>query len=109
MEKEKSSLIVPTKNFFQKIKEFFVNIFKKQNHNYKQEKAKNNKDIQTVGANNKEDFFEKYNAYKANQLDISVFTGAELVKINAMLEEEIKINKEKFVNALNQYRILQNN
>lgn len=119
MEEKNKSLIIATKTFFKKIKDFFINLFvkseNKENNNEEINAESSIEDTLDKEKNNneekldeKEEFFKKYNAYKAHEIDVSELTGSELIKINAMLEEENKKNKEKMFDAMEQYRKSQN-
>ena len=111
MEEKNNGLIVVAKTFFKRVKEFFLNLLKKEdekiNENAVEEfETKTNKNETTKVEENtdeKEEFFKKYEAFKAEKIDVSELSGSELVKMNAMLEEETKLNKQKLQNALNEF------
>ena len=115
MEEKNNGLIVAAKTFFKKVKEFFLNLFKKE-----EIKTEEVKEEVTVGevpvieikkkeeqkeetADDKEEFFKKYELFKAEKLDVSELSGSELVKMNAMLEEEMRMNRDKLNDALNEF------
>lgn len=111
MEENNKGLVVVAKTFFKRVKEFVLNLFKKEdekiNENTVEEfEAKTDKnEIAKVEDNTDErdEFFKKYEAFKAEKIDVSELSGSELVKMNAMLEEETKLNKQKLQNALNEF------
>lgn len=111
MEEKNNGLIVAAKTFFKSVKEFFLNLFKKEskmNETAEEEKVvieENKNEIPEVkdDIDDKKEFFKKYEAFKAEKLDVSELSGSELIKMNAMLEEETKINKQKLQNALNKF------
>ena len=111
MEEKNNELIVAAKTFFKKVKEFFLNLFKNE---VKEKEATDEENVVVEEnkieiTNDKEDidekkeFFKKYEEFKAEKLDVSELSGSELVKMNAMLEEETKMNKQKLQNALNEF------
>lgn len=119
MEEKNNGLIVAAKTFFKKVKEFFLNLFKKEEIKTEEVKEEVKEEV-TVGevpvieikkkeeqkeetADDKEEFFKKYELFKAEKLDVSELSGSELVKMNAMLEEEMKMNKNKLNEALNEF------
>lgn len=111
MEENNKGLVVVAKTFFKRVKEFFLNLFKKEdekiNENTVEEfESKTDKNEITKVEDNtdeREEFFKKYEAFKAEKIDVSELSGSELVKMNAMLEEETKLNKQKLQNALNEF------
>lgn len=111
MEENNKGLIVAAKTFFKKVKEFFLNLLKKEDEKINEIvieeieiKTDKNENIDVENTSDKkEEFFKKYEAFKAEKIDVSELSGSELVKMNAMLEEETKMNKQKLQNALNQF------
>lgn len=106
MENKNNSLIVVTKSIFNKIKNFFRNIFnKKVIENEPSESSNKIEDINTItekieevensSYNDKEEFFKKYKEFKEGKIKASDFTGAEKVKLSSILDEELKINSKK--------------
>ncbi len=114
MENKNNGLIVVTKSIFDKIKDFFKNIFSKKvteeiSHEVSNQKEDNvlevvQKEIETNQQKDKKEFFKKYNELKEGKISASDFTGSEKVKLNLMLDEELNINSkklEKIQNILN--------
>lgn len=107
MENKNNSLIVVTKSIFDKIKNFFRNIFnKKVIKDMPSENLNKVEDIDTIaekieeeiGSNSEDDkkeFFKKYNDLKNEKVDASDFTGAEKVKLSSILDEELNISRKK--------------
>lgn len=111
MEEKNNGLIVVAKTFFKKVKEFFFGLFKKEDEKInefadEEKKVETEKNEVTKTEDNleeKEKFFEKYEAFKNEKIDVSELSGSELIKMNAMLEEEAKLNKQRLENTLNKY------
>lgn len=111
MEEKNNGLIVVAKTFFKKVKEFFFGLFKKEDEKInefadeekKVETEKNEVKKTEDNLEEKEKFFEKYEAFKNEKIDVSELSGSELIKMNAMLEEEAKLNKQRLENTLNKY------
>lgn len=111
MEEKNNGLIVVAKTFFKKVKEFFFGLFKKEDEKIyefadEEKKVETEKNDVTKTEDNleeKEKFFEKYEAFKNEKIDVSELSGSELIKMNAMLEEEAKLNKQRLENTLNKY------
>ena len=111
MEENNNGLIVAAKTFFKKVKEFFFNLLKKEDEKINEivveeiEIKTDKNEITKVEDNvdEKEEFFKKYEAFKEGRIEVSELSGSELVKMNAMLEEETKMNKQKLQNALNEF------
>lgn len=115
MEEKNNGLIVAAKTFFKKVKEFFLNLFKKEE--IKTEEVKEDVTVGEVPVieikkkeepkeetiDDKDEFFKKYELFKAEKLDVSELSGSELVKMNAMLEEEMRMNRDKLNDALNEF------
>ena len=49
------------------------------------------------------EFYKKYEAFKNEELDVSQLTGSELIKINALLDEEVMMNKRRLDEALESF------
>ena len=105
MEEKNNSLIVVTKSIFDKIKNFFRNIFNKkviapseesnkaEDINAISEKVE--EEIEADLEDDKKEFFKKYKEFKEGKINASDFTGAEKVKLNSILDEELNINSKK--------------
>lgn len=102
------ALVVTTKSIFDKIKNFFKNIFGKKNteENPSDEKIKNaeiservmeeiENSIETDVTDEKSEFFKKYNDFKEGKISASDFEGAEKVRLNLILNEELNISTKK--------------
>ena len=107
MEEKNKGLIVSAKTLFKKITDFFKNLFKKEEKIEEVEEktvdiveAKEEQKIEKNEVDEKTEFFKKYEAFKAKKIDVSELSGSELVKMNAMLEEESKMNKDKLLDAM---------
>lgn len=105
MENKNNSLIVASKSIFDKIKNFFRNIFNKkviapseesnkaEDINAISEKVE--EEIEADLEDDKKEFFKKYKEFKEGKINASDFTGAEKVKLNSILDEELNINSKK--------------
>lgn len=111
MEDKNNGLIVVAKTFFKKVKEFFLNLLKKEDKKI-EESTIEEKEVETEKSEvtkvednleEKEKFFKKYEAFKNEKIDVSELSGSELIKMNAMLEEEAKLNKQRLQNTLNKF------
>lgn len=119
MKDKNNELIVVTKSVFDKIKMFFNNIFNRHkseniSYNSSNESNKTNVDTEDVSSKStnysemenikeKQDFFKKYNDYKEGKVASSSFLGAEKVKLNKMLNEELTLSKKNFEKAVRSY------
>lgn len=96
MENKNNSLMVVTKSIFDKIKNFFRNIFnKKVIEDMPSENSNKIEEVESASYDDKEEFFKKYKEFKEGKIDASDFTGAEKVKLSSILDEELKINSKK--------------
>ncbi len=110
MSDKNNELVVVTKSIFDKIKNFFKNIFSKkriENDSYdsSNEKIETEHIVEIEDSQDKEkkEFFRKYKAYKEGKLKSSDFTGSEKVKLNSMLNEEFNLSKNKFEKVIKEY------
>lgn len=108
MGEKNKDFTISVKTFFKKISDFFKNLFKKEEklENVVEENAediiesKEETKVEKTEVDDKTEFFQKYEAFKAKKIDVSELSGSELVKMNAMLEEENKMNKNKLLEAM---------
>lgn len=109
MEDKNNGLIVVTKSIFDKIKNFFKNIFGKKvieesssepfneiNDNILESSQEDvEKVTEADSIQDKKEFFKKYKEYKEGKINAEDFIGSEKVKLYLMLEEELNINTRK--------------
>lgn len=98
-------------NFFQKIKEFFKNIFAKNKTQLleepKENSLNNNLTEQKISyQKEKNEFFEIYNKIKKGQYDLNNLTKEQAEKIIEILNSEIDLKKEKLGKSVTELNIL---
>lgn len=115
MRDKNNELTVIKKSVFDKVKDFFKNIFSRlkmenDSSNCEQESKMEEEDVQEK-VNNSEDskdkekkeFFVKYKNYKEGKIESASFSGAEKVKLNSMLNEEFNLSKKKLEKIVKEY------
>lgn len=103
-------LIEVKQNIFTKIKNFFKNIFAKNN---KETGINSNGTIATqyssTGNNQKEKFFDLYNKIKAGNVNVFNVDIDKLQKVCQMLEEECKLKEIRLKNTRDEINIHRKN
>ena len=111
MGEKNKGLIVITKTFFRKVKDFFISLLEKnvETNEVITENFNEPENIDENEESEKDRFFKGYNDYKSHKIETSELSGSELIKMNSMLEEEVKMNQEKLFETMKKQRDAENN
>lgn len=103
---ESKQIVKYKESFWSKIKNKFINLFKRTKNNYNNEEVQNisAKDNDIVQKNNmsKQEVMELYKKVKNKEVELESLDNESLYKILSLLEEELKLWDEKVTNQCKQ-------